>query len=52
MDARGTAILLVGGDKRGMWSRWYDDAIPAAERAYAQYLEKLGQTERKRRRDG
>ena len=51
-DARRTAILLVGGDKHGMWSRWYDDAIPAAERAYAQYLQKLAQTERERRRDG
>lgn len=32
------AVLLVGGDKTGRWKRWYDTAIPEAERVYAAYL--------------
>jgi hypothetical protein len=34
-----SAILLIAGDKSGEWTRWYRDAIPAAERRYAVYLE-------------
>ncbi|MER6334310.1 type II toxin-antitoxin system RelE/ParE family toxin [Streptomyces sp. NPDC014983] len=33
-----SAILLVAGDKSGNWVAWYDEAIPLAERAYAEYL--------------
>ncbi|WP_329134094.1 type II toxin-antitoxin system RelE/ParE family toxin [Streptomyces sp. NBC_00670] len=33
-----SAILLVAGDKSGNWSAWYDEAIPLAERRYAEYL--------------
>lgn len=33
-----SAILLVGGDKSGNWTRWYRIAIPRAERLYAEYL--------------
>jgi hypothetical protein len=32
------AILLVAGDKAGRWSRWYQEAIPLAERRYADWL--------------
>jgi hypothetical protein len=32
------AVLLVGGDKTGRWNRWYDAAIPEAERVYKEYL--------------
>ena len=62
-DPRRNAILPVGGDKRGRWSRWYDEwgpdgsrsdltgvMIPAAERAYARHVEELAR--RERRRDG
>jgi len=42
-DPHRTAILLVGGDKTGQWSRWYRDAIPAAELLYEIYLEELRQ---------
>ena len=28
----------MGGDKSGQWSRWYDKAIPEAERLYEEYL--------------
>jgi hypothetical protein len=31
------AIVLVAGDKAGRWSRWYQEAIPLAERRYADY---------------
>lgn len=34
-----SAILLVGGDKSTDWKRWYDSAIPEAERLYGLYLE-------------
>jgi len=34
-----SAVLLLGGDKSGRWSRWYATAIPEAERLYAEYLE-------------
>jgi hypothetical protein len=33
-----SAILLVGGDKSGDWSRWYRRAIPQAEVLYAEYV--------------
>lgn len=33
-----SAILLVGGDKSRSWNRWYDEAIPRAEKLYAEYL--------------
>jgi hypothetical protein len=33
------AVLLVAGDKAGRRKEWYVEAIPAAEAAYAAYLE-------------
>ncbi len=44
-DPRRTAILLLGGDKRGRWSRWYLDASPAAERIYARHLAEIERQE-------
>jgi hypothetical protein len=44
-DPRRTAILLLRGDKRGQWSRWYLDAIPAAERIYARHLAEIQRQE-------
>lgn len=40
-DPRRTAILLVGGNKAGDWEKWYRQAIPEAERLYAEYLAEL-----------
>lgn len=34
-----SAILLVAGDKAGQWNRWYQNAIPSAERLYAAYVD-------------
>jgi hypothetical protein len=33
-----SAVLLVAGDKSGMWSQWYKTAIPQAEQLYEDYL--------------
>lgn len=33
-----SAILLLGGDKSGDWSGWYQRAIPRAEELYEKYL--------------
>lgn len=38
-----SAILLVAGDKAGQWNRWYQNAIPSAERLYAVYLDERTQ---------
>jgi len=40
-DPRRTALLLVGGDKTGKWSRWYGPAMQKAEELYADHLRKL-----------
>lgn len=39
------AIILVGGDKSGNWQSWYSRAIPQAESAYAQHLQRLAEKE-------
>jgi len=35
------AVLLVGGDKAREWSRWYQRAIPLAERRFAEHVAAL-----------
>jgi hypothetical protein len=37
-DPVSTAVLLLGGDKRGNWSGWYEVAIPKADDLYEAYL--------------
>lgn len=39
-DPRRTAILLVGGDKEGLWEEWYQRMIPIAGR-YNEHLQAL-----------
>ena len=41
LDPRGTAILLLGGDKTGTWSDWYADAVGEADDIYDRYLAEL-----------
>lgn len=48
-DPRRVAILLIGGDKRGSWNRWYDEMVPVADGLYDEHLAEVG--ERKERRD-
>ena len=40
-DPRRTAILLLGGDKSGLWNRWYETAIPIADDLYDGHLATL-----------
>jgi hypothetical protein len=40
-DPRRQVILLLGGDKSGRWSEWYDWAVTAADDLYDEYLEEL-----------
>ncbi len=42
-DPRRAAILLVGGDKSGQWTAWYERAIPAADDLYDEHLVELRQ---------
>lgn len=41
-DPRRHAILLLGGNKSGHWSRWYARAVPEADRLYDTHLAELG----------
>ena len=38
-DPRRRAVVLVGGDKRGDWSEWYERTIPMADDLYEVYLQ-------------
>lgn len=40
-DPRRQVILLLGGDKTGDWSSWYEWAVPVADALYDEYLEEL-----------
>jgi hypothetical protein len=40
-DPRRAAILLLGGDKTGLWKAWYPQAIADAERLYDEHLDEL-----------
>ena len=40
-DPRRMAILLLGGDKRGQWERWYTVNIPIADARYDEHIETL-----------
>jgi hypothetical protein len=39
------AVILVGGDKAGSWRRWYRQAVPLAELAYSEHLERIRKAE-------
>ncbi|MCK0441150.1 type II toxin-antitoxin system RelE/ParE family toxin [Gordonia alkaliphila] len=38
-DPDSTAVLLVAGDKRGQWTKWYPKAMREAERRYDEWLQ-------------
>lgn len=44
-DRRRVAVLLVGGDKRGDWTGWYDRAIPLAVRLWQEHIAELERDE-------
>ena len=35
------AVLLVGGNKSGLWNEWYRNAIPLADDIFDHYLMQL-----------
>nr|WP_198029259.1 type II toxin-antitoxin system RelE/ParE family toxin [Actinoplanes sp. N902-109] len=37
-DPWSQAVLLVAGNKAGAWTRWYEVAVPEAEKAYEGWL--------------
>lgn len=41
-DKSRSAILLVGGDKTGNWTGWYDRNIPKADKMYDKHLRSQG----------
>lgn len=40
-----SSIMLVAGDKAGLWNAWYQEAIPLAEQRYEIYLKERAQEE-------
>lgn len=50
-DPQRAAVLLIGGDKRGRWQEWYDEAITAADKLFDQHLRRLAKRD-KGKRDG
>lgn len=40
-DPRRTAILLIGGNKRGDWIGFYERMIPIADRLFDEHIETL-----------
>lgn len=42
-DPRRRPVMLIGGDRSGRWSSWYEEAIPLADDLFDQYLDETGQ---------
>jgi hypothetical protein len=40
-DPKRQAVLLLAGDKRGQWDKWYKKHIPIAERMFLDHLTTL-----------
>jgi hypothetical protein len=47
-DPKRVAILLIGGDKRGSWNRWYDQMVPVADALYDEHLADISKTSERR----
>jgi hypothetical protein len=47
-DPRRVAILLIGGDKRGSWNRWYDEVVPVADELFDVHLAEIDKTSKRR----
>ena len=45
-DSRRRPVMLVGGDKRGKWNRWYPSWISTAEALYADHERRIGKEAR------
>lgn len=40
-DPKRRAILLVAGDKQGIWAKWYRKNIPVADDRFDEHVKKL-----------
>lgn len=40
-DPARRAVLLVAGDKAGLWARWYRRAVPLADHRYDEWLAEM-----------
>jgi hypothetical protein len=40
-DPRRMAILLIGGDKSGLWNQWYAEMVPIADDLYDEHLDTI-----------
>ena len=47
-DRERNAILLVGGDKRDDWARWYGSNIPIADDRFDEHQAELAETQPKK----
>ncbi len=50
-DPRRHAILLIGGDKSGAWTEWYERAIPIADDLYDIHINELDRAEQEPERN-
>jgi hypothetical protein len=48
-DPQRVAVMLVGGDKAGVWSGWYATNVPIADRLFASHLKELEEERKKKR---
>ena len=44
-DPHRAAILIIGGDKKGQWTAWYEQMVPVADQLYDEHLAVLKQEE-------
>lgn len=44
-DYRRQAILLLGGDKAGQWTDWYDRNVPKADKLFVRQVEQARQAD-------
>lgn len=47
-DPRRRAIVLLGGDKSGDWSGWYERNVPRADALYDEYLRTIDEEDGRR----
>lgn len=40
-DPARQAVLLIGGEKAGQWTEWYETNIPKADELYDEYLTEM-----------
>lgn len=51
-DKARKAILLIGGDKSGDWTGWYDENIPIADDRFDEHQQKLAKQQAAQKKAG